>query len=123
MRLTERFGQRVLKLLRGMVLSAEFEEIDYEVIPVVFPAANPDGSSGMQMGMHLALSCRVPSGDFIVVLALCEDPYLPDPMLENFVRNVLSGLQGQRAAATPDLGLAEPAEAELSPSGLIIPRR
>lgn len=115
MRLSERFEQRALAALRGMMLGVEMDEMDHEVIPVLFPVRQSAGGVDMQLGMQVALSCRLVGGeDSVMVIDMCQDPFGTDAAIEMFMKNLLDGLRKQRAALTAPLNGS-------SASGLIIP--
>jgi hypothetical protein len=103
LRLIDKFEGRVLAALGEMALSAELDQMDYEIFPLFYPVANPDGTTALGVGMQFAMSTGVPSGDHVLTVAVCQDPYLDDLELKNFVCSVLDDVRRQRDLLTPSL--------------------
>jgi hypothetical protein len=103
LRLIDRFEERVLTALASMTLSAELDQMDYELSPMLYPQANPDGTQGLAIGIQFILSTGVPGGDHVLTVSLCQDPYLGDLELKAFVGSVLDDVRRQRDALTPGL--------------------
>jgi hypothetical protein len=110
-RITDIFEERLVAQLKAALTQAEQDEIDYELGPAPFPALQPDGTQGVNMGMSVSLAIRaVTLGDHVMVTGLVQDPFCPDPLLETNVKELLAGLREKRAMAT-----------SFSNGGLIVP--
>jgi hypothetical protein len=110
-RITDLFEERLVIALKAALTQVEQSEIDYELGPAPYPAVQPDGSQGVNMGMSVSLSMRsVALTDHIMVTGLVQDPYCPDDLLKVNVSELIKGLRERRAAA-----------GSVSNGGLIVP--
>lgn len=110
MRISEKFEQRLLTALGGLVSAAELREIDYEITAVQYPERGPDGSMSLALGMSVALACPTMAiGDQVLVTGVFRDPYIDDNGLRAELGQLIGGLRRQRAAANSVLDGGFPA--------------
>jgi hypothetical protein len=110
-RITTAFETRLVDRLKAELTEAEQSEIYYELGPAPYPALQPDGSQGVNMGMSISLATRAAAlTDHVMVTGLVQDPFCPDHLLEINVREMIAGLRERRAAsgATSNGGLIVP---------------
>jgi hypothetical protein len=97
-RITDVFEERLVEQLKAALSSAEAEEIYYELGPAPYPALQPDGSQGVNMGMSVSLAMRaVALTDHVMVTGLVQDPFCPDELLKLNVAELIAGLRERRA--------------------------
>jgi hypothetical protein len=110
-RITDVFEERLTDRLKAELTEGEQSELYYELGPAPYPALQPDGSQGVNMGMSVSLAMRaVALTDHVMVTGLIQDPFCPDHLLELNVKELLAGLRERRAAS-----------ASFSNGGLIVP--
>ena len=94
------FEERFIAVLDGMLTEKEKDEIDYELVPTVFPQAHDDGTTGLAMGMSVSLSMpALTIGDHVMVSGLVQDPYASDTILLINAKELLAEVRERQASS------------------------
>lgn len=110
-RITAVFERRFTEQMQAMLTEAELGEIDFDLALTPYPAQQPDGSMGLNMGMSVSLAARSTIlTDHVMVTGMVADPYADDAKLAVNVREMVTGLRARQAEAS-----------RISNGGLIVP--
>lgn len=110
-RITSVFERRFVEQMEAVLTTAELDEIDFDLALTPYPAQQPDGSMGLNMGIAVSLSARsAVLTDHVLVTGMVNDPYAPDATLALNVKELLTGLRARQAEA-----------GRISNGGLIVP--
>lgn len=97
-RITDAFEVRFVGQLKAVLTEAEQAEIDYDLSLIPYPAQQPDGSMGLNMGISASLATRsVILTDHVLVNGMISDPFAPDAVLAINVKELLDGLRKRKA--------------------------